>query len=94
MARRNTSFLEGLILVASRLPWWVCVLLGIISYFVLHVIALRPVVTIADPGHMGDTITRSLMTTLAMFGQYILPLVFGIAALLSAINSTRPAMSG
>jgi len=89
MARRNTGFLDDLILVASRLPWWVCVLLGIISYFVLHMIASRPPVTIADPGHMGDTITRSFMTTLAMFGQYILPLVFGIAALSSGINSTR-----
>ncbi len=89
MARQKTSPLEDLILVVSKLPWWIGVLLALVSYLMLHVIASRPVVTIAEPGQMGDAVVRGLMTTLAMFGQYILPFAFGIAALVSGINSIK-----
>lgn len=78
-----------MISVASKLPWWICILLAIVSYFMLHMIASRPALTIAGPGHIGDMLTRSYMTTLAVFGQYLLPFVFGVAALSSGINSIR-----
>ena len=89
MARQRTSPFEDFIAVASRLPWWVCMLLVIVSYLVLHMIASRPAVTVAGPGQMGEAAQRAMLTTLAMFGQYILPFAFGIAALTSGINSTR-----
>jgi len=89
MARQKTSPLEDLISVTSRLPWWVCILLAIVSYFVLHMIASRPAMTIAGPGQMGDAAAKGIVTTLAMFGQYVLPFAFGIAALSSGITSIR-----
>jgi restriction system protein len=89
MARQKTSPIEELILVVSKLPWWVGVLLGLISYMVLHVIASRPVMAVTNPGQMGNAVINGLMTTLAVFGQYVLPFAFGIAALLSGINSSK-----
>lgn len=89
MARRKTSIVEDLISVASKFPWWICILLAIVSYLILHMIALRPAGTMVGPGHIGETLTRSYLTTLAIFGQYLLPFIFGIAALSSGINSIR-----
>jgi restriction system protein len=89
MARQKTSPLEDLISLTSRLSWWVCILLAIVSYFVLHMIASRPAMTIAGPGQMGDAAAKGIVTTLAMFGQYIFPFVFGLVALSSGINSIR-----
>jgi restriction system protein len=89
MARQKTSPLEDLISLTSRLSWWVCILLAIVSYFVLHMIASRPAMTIAGPGQTGDAVTKGIVTTLAMFGQYLLPFAFGIAGLLSGMNSIR-----
>jgi restriction system protein len=38
---------------------------------------------------MGDAVARGLVGTLALFGQIILPFLFGIAALISGFNSIR-----
>ncbi len=89
MARRRTSPLEDFISAASRLPWWACILLAIVSYFVLHAIASRPALSISNPNQMGDVVARGMISTFAMFGQYILPFGFGIAGLFSGMNSIR-----
>ncbi|WP_026842859.1 restriction endonuclease [Citrifermentans bremense] len=86
MARSKTSPLEDLILATSKLPWWGGALLALGSYLVLHVIASRPITLVTAPGQMGDMVVKGMVTTLAMFGQYILPFAFGIAALVSGIN--------
>lgn len=89
MARQKTSPLEDLILVTSKLPWWVGALLALVSYLVLHVIASRPLTPVTAPGQMGDMVVKGMATTLAMFGQYILPFALGIAALVSGVNLIR-----
>lgn len=86
MARQKTSPLEDLILVTSKLPWWVGALLALVSYLVLHMIATRPLTPVTAPGQMGDMVVKGMVTTLATFGQYILPFVFGIAAIVSGVN--------
>jgi restriction system protein len=45
--------------------------------------------TIVGPGQMGDAVTKGIVTTLTLFGQYVLPFAFSIAALSSGINSIR-----
>ncbi|WP_238378889.1 restriction endonuclease [Geobacter metallireducens] len=82
--------MEDMILVASKLPWWACLLLALVSYAVLHTMAMRPVMpATVVPGQMGDAVARGLITTLAMFGQYVMPFAFALAALLSAVTSSR-----
>jgi len=90
MARRRTSPMEDVIVVASKLPWWLSLLLALVSYVVLHSIASRPVVPkIVSPAQMGDAAAHGLITTLAMFGQYVMVFIFIMAALLSCIKALK-----
>ncbi|BCS51812.1 restriction endonuclease [Geobacter sp. SVR] len=90
MARKKSSPVEDLVIVISKLPWWIGVALALVSYVVLHSMASRPMLpTAATPGQMGDAAVRSITTTLAMFGQYVLPFAFGLGAVLSAVAAAR-----
>lgn len=89
MARKKTSPFEDLIDIASKLPWWVGVLLALISYVLLHAVASRPVMAGANPAKMGDALAKNMMTSFAMFGQFILPFAFSAGALISGVNSIK-----
>lgn len=90
MAQNRTSPIEDVITIVSKLPWWVGFALALVSYFVLHAVASRPIMPPSvTPGQMGDAAVRGLITTLAMFGQYVLPFAFGLGAILSAITAAR-----
>jgi restriction system protein len=89
MARERTSPLEDIIMIAGRLPWWVCIILAIVSYVVLHHIASVPAPPMKLPNDMSRVVTHGFLPTFGMFGQYILPFAFGMAALVSGIGSIR-----
>lgn len=90
MARKKTSPIEDMILIVSKLPWWAGLVLALASYLVLHAIASRPVMPAATtPGQLGDVVAKSLFTTMAMFGQFVLPIAFGFGALLSGASALR-----
>lgn len=99
MGRRSryqrTSPFEDIIMLASRLPWWGSLLLGLISFLALHTIASRHAIpkTMA-PGQIGEGFVHGLITTLAMFGQLIVPIAFIFAAIVSAINAHRRKKEG
>jgi len=81
MARKKKqSPLEDLIEITAMFPWWVGVLLALIAYFVCHHYATTEVVQLAKPGQMGNFITSQIIKTLAMVGQYLLPLAFLVGA--------------
>lgn len=86
MGRKRTSLLEDLIDLVSLLPWWVGVLLAVISYFVL-----QPFVNMGTPHATGITevgalVQSQLGKTLASLGQYLLPAAFLIGAVVSLIK--------
>lgn len=85
MPRQKTSPFEELVLVTSRLPWWVGIILALVSYAVLHQIAGQPLTSAA----VGEMVVKGVLASLAMLGQYILPFGFGLAALISGINALR-----
>lgn len=86
MARkRNQNTFEDLIDIVALFPWWVGLILAVASYFWLHYIAVAPVV-VAQQGQMATVMTQSLYKGLATAGQYVLPLVCIIGALLSALG--------
>ena len=90
MARQKTSPFEDVIHIVSKMPWWVGLSLALISYIVLHAVASRPIMpSTVTPGQMGDAVVKGLVTTLAMFGQFVLPFAFGLGAILSAIAAAR-----
>ena len=53
MARRKQTYLDDLIGISSKLPWWVGVALAIAAYVGLHGVAIRDVTAVAQPGKMG-----------------------------------------
>jgi restriction system protein len=82
--RRNTSRAEDLMDAVALLPWWVGVVLALLSYFLLHQVAVRLVVVAVQPGKMGAVLTQSMWLGLATAGQYALPIIFLAGAGLSA----------
>lgn len=85
MARRKkTSTADDLLELVAMLPWWAGVLLALVSYFVLHNIASRPLVALAQPGQIGAMVTQSLWKSLATVGQYFVPFICLVGAITSA----------
>jgi restriction system protein len=88
MARRNQSMADDVIDITSRLPWWAGVLLAAASYLFLHSVAdkgLSP----APGGDVSQAMKSGLIYAFASFGQYILPFLFGLGALLSVLGAAK-----
>jgi len=71
------------------LPWWIGVMIGALSYFLLHPLAEAPPVAASGLNDLSGMINSHFIRTAAMIGQYILPLIFIMAAVLSAIRSFK-----
>jgi len=84
MARRRSGLLDDLLDIASILPWWVDCAIAAVSYFGLHHLSLRKVSSASQPGQMGDMMVQAFGTTLATIGQYVVPAIFLIGAIISA----------
>lgn len=82
--RKQTSTADDLLELVAMLPWWVGVLLAMVSYFVLHNIASQPVVAPTQPGQMGAMVTESIWKSLATVGQYVVPFICLLGGVTSA----------
>ena len=88
MARRKKSSpLEDVLDLLAMLPWWVCLVLAAVSYFLLHRLAVP--IQASDIQGQGGAIAGAMMQKavihgLATAGQYIVPLLCIAAAALSA----------
>ncbi|MFU6993186.1 restriction endonuclease [Pseudomonas paraeruginosa] len=83
--RRRTSLIEDLIEIASRLPWWVSLLIAVGSWLILHPIANTQPDVPKDLHQMGQSAVGQLIRTFAFFGQFVLPAVFVIGAIGSVL---------
>jgi restriction system protein len=85
MARRKkTSPADDLMELVAMLPWWAGVALALLSYLLLHRVAVQPVVFVAQPGQAGGMAIQAMTKGLATTGQYILPIICLVAAAVSA----------
>jgi len=73
--RRNSSVFEDLFGIASMLPWWVGSILAVVAYAVLHRYASADVPTNVAPGQIGQMVVSQMTKGLALYGQYIVPLL-------------------
>ena len=88
MARRKKSSpLEDVLDLLAMLPWWICVALAAVSYFLLHRLA-APIQASDIQGQggvmVGAMVQKAFIHGLANAGQYIVPLLCLAAAALSA----------
>jgi restriction system protein len=65
---------------------WAGCTLALLSYFLLHSIATQPVTAAVTPGQFNVAVTQTIWRTLAMFGQYFLPVICLIGAAISAFK--------
>jgi restriction system protein len=87
--RKRQSTLEDLMGIAVRLPWWVGVLLALLSYVGMHMLASMEITPPKGLQGLGNSIVQSAAKTFGMFAQYLLPIVFLIGAAISAFRQTR-----
>lgn len=86
---KKTSFFEDLFHIASKLPWWISALIAISSGLYLHSVATAPMPVYSDPQHLQSVIFSTFWRTFAMFGQYVLPLIFTAGAIASIIGRRK-----
>jgi restriction system protein len=67
--------------LVALLPWWAGVAIAVVGYVVLH----RMAVTV-QPGQTGSIVTQSLVIGLATAGQYIVPLIGLLGAVMSFLR--------
>ena len=72
--------------MVSMLPWWAGVALALASYLFLHQLAQPPSVKGLQAGQMGGFAASSLISALALVGQYVVPMIFLAGAALSAFR--------
>ena len=88
--RKKQGLPKVLMGLAARLPWWLGLALAVLAYLGLHHITQKPTGA-PQPGQMGSFIFSTMVRALAFGGQYLLPLFFGAAALLSAFKRGKAA---
>lgn len=78
MSRRNnnSSVFEDLFGMAAALPWWVGVVLAIVTYIVLHRYAVAEVPTKPVAGQLGQMMVSQMVKMFSIYLQYVLPLIF------------------
>jgi restriction system protein len=81
--KRKSSPLEDMLDLVSLLPWWAGVAIAVIGYMVLHRMATPVQIVSVQPGQLGNIMTQSVVAGLATAGQYILPLVGLVGAVMS-----------
>jgi len=90
MARkRKQSPLDDFVELIALFPWWVGLVLAVISYFGLHHIAGVPLVMSSQPGQVGAALTQTVYKGFATAGQYIVPLICLLGALFSALGRLK-----
>lgn len=86
---RKTRPADDFIEIASKLPWWLALLLSVISYFARHAFASQPITGASSPAQMTKFILLVVKKGLTTAGQYILPILFGKATVMSWVQQRK-----
>ena len=70
--------------IVAHLPWWVGILLAVISYLVLHQFARPPLVTGMQAGNLAGVMISTMVSALANVGQFLVPFLCLVGAAVSA----------
>ena len=88
--REKQGMPRALMALAARLPWWLGLALALASYLGLHHLVQKPAGAVQTE-QLGRFVLWAITHGLALAGQYLLPLFFGIGALLSAFKQGKAA---
>ncbi|WP_290697450.1 restriction endonuclease [Amphritea sp.] len=86
--KRRTSPFEDLIEVASLLPYWVSLIIAVITYVFFHSYAAADAQAVIQPGSaMPQNLGGMMFRTFSVFLQYIVPGAFVFGALISGFKA-------
>ena len=92
-SRRKTSLIGVLIIISSKLPWYVSVILAVIIYSVLSPLAVFPVAPKSSGLDVTTMVFPQIIFFLSLIGQFLLPLILCIGAGASVIKKLQKAKS-
>lgn len=87
--KRKTSPLEDGMDLVAMLPWWAGVALALVSFVFFHQLAQPPSVKDLQAGQMAGFAVGSLISSLALIGQFLVPVVCLFGALGSYLARRR-----
>ena len=89
MGRRKGGLFDDLVSLAAMLPWWLGVVLAVVAYLVIHPFAVMELSAPTQLAGTGGVAAKQIYKTLAMIGQYLLPVAFLVGALASALGRRK-----
>ena len=87
--RARKGVADDLLAVAAKLPWWMSLVVAIVSYAFLHFVAGQDVGAVTSTKDIGAVASRGLFRALANIGQYIVPLIFVVGAVVSLLDRRK-----
>jgi len=90
MARRKkTSVVDILFDISATLPWWVSIIIAVMTYLVCHSFATAELPVAKNMAEFGPAIQKTILKSLATVLQYVLPVIFLIGAAASALVQAK-----
>ncbi|MBT9611896.1 MAG: DUF2034 domain-containing protein [Burkholderiales bacterium] len=89
MGRRKGGLFDDLVSLAAMLPWWLGIVIAVVAYLVIHPFAVMELSTPTQLAGAGGVAAKQIYKTLAMIGQYLLPVAFMVGALASALGRRK-----
>jgi len=86
---KKSSLFDDLFAIASKLPWWISVVVAIGAYGYLHSVAIAPAPNYSDLKQLDSMVFNTALRTFATIGQYLLPLIFLGGAAASALGRRK-----
>ena len=73
MARRKSSFLDDVLELGIKLPWWVSLVLAGASYLLLHHYSQIEIATVTGANDVSESILTSIIKMGSTILQYVIP---------------------
>lgn len=87
MARRGRKTEgEAAMDLVALLPWWVGLLLAVISYFFFNALSKPPAITATHASQLGTAVVGGLIAAAALALQYVVPVICVAGAIASAFR--------
>ncbi|WPB57368.1 restriction endonuclease [Xylophilus sp. GOD-11R] len=87
--RRKSSPAEDLIDFVAMMPWWVGIVMAGIAYVGLHAVATEPMPVTRGAATAGQMASAAIWRGLGSIGQYAVPVICLVGALVSAVRRHR-----
>ncbi|TDP63244.1 restriction endonuclease [Roseateles toxinivorans] len=89
--RKRTSAGDDVMALVALLPWWAGVGMAVLSYLLLHALAQPDPPVPLQPGQVGAFALRTMFKSVALVGQYVLPVLCLVGALVSFLKRRKRA---